>query len=198
VLWRGRVLNAGTLQPLPQAQLRFGPEGDEMSVPITPQGVFAYAAVPGQPYAAHAQLPGYLATDTIWTAEPGTVLCDILLRPLALGTTLPLNNVQFEQGEAVLLPTSAPALDQLVRMMTSNPRITIELRGHTDNVGPPGKNVVLSEQRVATVKAYLVSHGIAEERISGIGLGGTKPLASNDQEATRKLNRRVEFRVTGI
>lgn len=197
-LWRGRVLNASTMQPLPQAQLRFGPTGDEMSVPINTQGIFAYAASPNQPYAAHAQLAGYLSVDTLWTAGPGTVLRDIMLKPLDVGTTLPLNNVQFEQGKAVLLPTSEPALDQLVQLMTDNPRMTIELRGHTDNVGPAEKNVVLSEQRVATVKAYLVSHGLAESRISGIGLGGTKPLASNDQEATRKLNRRVEFRVTGI
>ena len=197
-LWRGRVLNAATLQPLPQAQLRFGPAGDEMQVPLTPQGVFAYAAAPGQPYVSHAQLAGYLATDSIWTDAPGTVVHDILLRPLAVGTTVPLDNVQFEQGEAVLLPTSAPALDKFVKLLTDNPRLTIELRGHTDNVGPPEKNVVLSEQRVATVKAYLVGHGVAQERISGVGFGGTKPLASNAQELTRKLNRRVEFRITGV
>ena len=197
-LWQGRVLNAATLQPLPQAQLRFGPAGDEMNVPLTSQGAFAYAAAPGQPYASHAQLAGYLATDSTWTDTPGTVVHDILLRPLAVGTTVPLDNVQFEQGEAVLLPTSTPALDKFVKLLTDNPRMTIELRGHTDNVGPPEKNVVLSEQRVATVKAYLVSHGVAEERISGVGFGGTKPLASNAQELTRKLNRRVEFRITGV
>jgi outer membrane protein OmpA-like peptidoglycan-associated protein len=48
------------------------------------------------------------------------------------------------------------------------------------------------------VKAYLVAHGVAEARITGIGFGGAKPAASNAQEITRKLNRRVEFRVTGI
>jgi outer membrane protein OmpA-like peptidoglycan-associated protein len=65
-------------------------------------------------------------------------------------------------------------------------------------VGPPGKNVVLSQQRVQAVKTYLVRHGIAEARITGVGFGGTQPAASNDQEETRKLNRRVEFRVTGV
>ncbi|MFC7666817.1 OmpA family protein [Hymenobacter humi] len=109
-----------------------------------------------------------------------------------------LENVQFEQGEALLLPTSYAALDKLVSLMTDNPRMTIELRGHTDNVGPPEKNVVLSEQRVGTVKAYLVDHGIGEARISGIGFGGAQPTASNDQEHTRRLNRRVEFRITGL
>ncbi len=196
--WRGRVLNAATLQPLPQARLRLGPAGAEKVARLTPQGTFSYSGTAGRAYACHVQLAGYLATDSLWTAAPGPYVRDILLRPLAVGTTLRLDNVQFEQGAAVLLAPSFPALDQLVTLLTANPRMTIELRGHTDNVGPPEKNVVLSEQRVAAVKAYLVGHGVAETRISGTGFGGTQPLASNEQEVTRKLNRRVEFRVTGL
>ena len=61
----------------------------------------------------------------------------------------------------------------------------------------PQKNVELSQRRVVAVKAYLVKRGVADGRISGLGLGGTEPKASNAQEATRRLNRRVEFRVTG-
>ena len=97
-----------------------------------------------------------------------------------------------------MLPSSATALNKLVRLMIDNPGLTIELRGHTDNVGPPEKNVVLSQQRVAVVKAYLADHGVADTRITGLGLGGAEPLASNDQEATRRLNRRVEFRIVGL
>ena len=98
----------------------------------------------------------------------------------------------------MLLPASFAALDPLVGLLIDNPGLTIELRGHTDNVGPPDRNVALSEQRVAAVKAYLVGHGIAEARIGGVGLGGSQPTASNAQEITRRLNRRVEFRVTGV
>jgi outer membrane protein OmpA-like peptidoglycan-associated protein len=123
---------------------------------------------------------------------------DILLQPLSVGTTVALDNVQFEQGQAVLLPASFPALNKLVGLLTDNPAMTIELRGHTDNVGPPEKNVVLSAQRVSAVKAYLVERGIADSRITGIGFGGAEPMASNAQEHTRKLNRRVEFRITGF
>jgi outer membrane protein OmpA-like peptidoglycan-associated protein len=196
--WRGRVLDARTLKPLPQAQLRFGPAGDDRLVHLSPQGTFAYSAPTGRAGVARAQLAGYLAADSSWTAEPGPLVRDILLRPFAVGATQQLNNVQFEQGKAVLLPSSFPALDQLNTLLTDNPRLTIELRGHTDNVGPPEKNLLLSQQRVATVKAYLVEHGIAGERITGVGFGGTQPAANNSQEATRKLNRRVEFRVTGL
>ena len=76
--------------------------------------------------------------------------------------------------------------------------MTIELRGHTDNQGDPQKNVVLSQERVAAVKTYLVEHGVGAPRITGIGLGGAHPRASNAREATRQLNRRVEVRVTGL
>jgi outer membrane protein OmpA-like peptidoglycan-associated protein len=199
VPWRGRVLNAATYQPLTAAELRIGRETASAVVPLSTDGSFSYgAAAPGKPYFYKAQLPGFVDADSSWTVGVGPTVHDILLRPLAVGTTLPLANVQFEQGQAVLLPGSARALNQLVETMITNPRLTIEVRGHTDNVGEPAKNVALSEARVAAVKAYLVAHGVAETRITGIGFGGAQPAASNAQEATRKLNRRVEFRVTGI
>ncbi|WP_051718924.1 OmpA family protein [Hymenobacter sp. IS2118] len=197
-VWRGRVLNAATYQPLPQAQLRLGLSGFGKVVRLSPDGTFSYTAKPGTGHSYRAQLTGYIAADSTWTAAPGAMVRDILLQPLAIGATVPLDNVQFEQGRAVLLPTSFSALDKLVGLLTENPRMTIELRGHTDNVGPPDKNVALSEQRVGTVKEYLAGHGIGETRISGVGLGGAEPAASNAQEYTRKLNRRVEFRITGL
>ncbi|WP_197076678.1 OmpA family protein [Hymenobacter terrenus] len=196
--WRGRVLDAVTYQPLPQANLRLEQAQAGTAVLLTAQGSFSYTTVPGRTYAYRAYLSGYVTSDSAWTAAPGSAMRDILLQPLTVGTTLPLSNVQFEQGQAVLLPTSFPALDKLVSLMLENPRMTIELRGHTDNVGPPEKNVVLSEQRVEAVRAYLVSRGLARARIAGIGFGGAQPIASNNQEATRQLNRRVEFRVTAM
>ena len=197
--WRGRVLDAATARPLPQALLRLRqPSGAGTALLLNTQGAFAYAGAPGRAYPYRAECAGYFPLDSTWAATPGPQVHDVLLRALAVGATLPLANVQFEQGQAVLLPTSFAALDPLVGLLLDNPGLTIELRGHTDNVGPPGRNVVLSEQRVAAVKAYLVGHGIGAGRIGGIGLGGAQPAASNEQEATRRLNRRVEFRVTGV
>ncbi|TGE28580.1 OmpA family protein [Hymenobacter metallicola] len=197
--WRGRVLNGITFQPLPQAKLRLSsPGASDVAVPISAQGTFSVAAESGRSYAAHIQLAGYVAVDSTYTPQPGPYVQDVLLYPLAVGATLPLDNVQFTQGQAVLLPSSFPALDQLTALLTKNPTMTIELRGHTDNQGDPQKNVVLSQERVAAVKAYLVEHGIGAPRITGIGLGGAEPRASNAREATRKLNRRVEFRVTSV
>ncbi|GAA4012693.1 hypothetical protein GCM10022408_26840 [Hymenobacter fastidiosus] len=197
--WRGRVLEAGTRRPLPQARLQLSVKGQETVVPLTPRSSFAIPLPPGPAtFSAQARLAGYLTTDSTYRTLAKPSAQDILLRPLTVGTTLRLDKVRFEQGQAVLLPSSFAALDQLLALLQQNTPLTIELRGHTDNVGDLRKNVVLSEQRVAAVKTYLVGHGIGEARITGRGLGGTEPRASNDREATRQLNRRVEFRVTGV
>ncbi|TGE06036.1 OmpA family protein [Hymenobacter fodinae] len=195
--WRGRLLDAATLQPLPQATLRLGQAGSETTVPLKADGGFSFLVEPGRATIAHVQLAGYLPLDSTYTALRGPYVQDVLIQPLNVGTTLRLERVRFEQGSARLLSSSYPALRNLLKLLTDTPTLTIELRGHTDNVGSAEKNVQLSEQRVATVKNYLVRHGIAAVRITGLGLGGTEPRASNDREVTRQLNRRVEFRVTG-
>ena len=199
--WQGRVLDAVTSRPLSAAQLRIvptGAAGTTTALLLSTQATFAYTTTPGRGYQYHAELPGYFPTDSTWAAAPGPLTQDILLRPLAVGTTLQLANVQFEQGKAALLPSSYAALTKLINLLIDNPGLTIELRGHTDNVGPPEPNVVLSQQRVAAVKAYLTDHGVPAARVTGRGFGGTQPLASNEQEATRRLNRRVEFRITSL
>ena len=198
--WHGRVLDATTLQPLARAPLRLraGSEETATPVPLASDGTFTFPAKPNQPYTAQVQLAGYLPVDSTYTTYYGPYAQDILLRPLTLGTTLPLENVHFEQGETVLLSSSLPALNQLAALLKSAPSLFIELRGHTDNVGDPRKNLLLSQRRAAAVKAYLVRHGVAAARITSIGLGGTQPRASNQRESTRRLNRRVDFQVVRV
>ena len=111
------------------------------------------------------------------------------------GQTVKLNNVFFVRGQPTLLNTSYPELNTLAKTMLENPTIEIELEGHTDNQGNADANKTLSEERVEAVKKYLVEKGIDAQRISGIGYGGSKPIADNSVEATRKLNRRVEFKI---
>jgi outer membrane protein OmpA-like peptidoglycan-associated protein len=113
--------------------------------------------------------------------------------PLEVGKALILKNVFFEQSKYTLLPQSYPELDKLVRTMQQNPKIHIEISGHTDNVGDPRLNLSLSEFRAKVVMNYLTRHGIAENRIETKGYGGTRALAGNVTESEREQNRRVEF-----
>jgi outer membrane protein OmpA-like peptidoglycan-associated protein len=82
-----------------------------------------------------------------------------------------------------------------VSFLKVNPTVKIELAGHTDNRGIPAQNVKLSQARVDKVRDYLIERGINKNRIAGKGYGGAVPIASNDSEETRQLNRRVEFTI---
>ena len=119
----------------------------------------------------------------------------IELSSIAKGNTITLDHVLFHRGTADLIDGSQKELDLVVEVMNDNPSIKILLKGHTDNTGDPVLNVKLSEERVKTVKAYLVDQGINAYRITGKGYGGNQPIASNASEITRKRNRRVEFEV---
>ena len=122
---------------------------------------------------------------------------DLYLSPIEVGKSITLKNVFFVRSKADLLPDSYSELDRLAKVLTDNPELKIEISGHTDNVGDPALNVKLSEDRVATIKNYLTGKNISAKRLSGKGYGGSKPIASNATEETRKLNRRVEFIIIG-
>jgi outer membrane protein OmpA-like peptidoglycan-associated protein len=104
-----------------------------------------------------------------------------------------LSNVSFDQGKSDLKPGFEAELDKLISILTENDQYNILLEGHTDNQGDWNDNFKLSLERVEKVKIYLISKGVDESRIRTKGWGGSKPLANNFLEETRKNNRRVEF-----
>jgi len=115
------------------------------------------------------------------------------LQPIEVGTVVQMKNVLFYMGTTRLLEESYAELNAVVAFLNDNPKIEIELEGHTDNRGDSKKNLVLSQQRVEVIKKYLVSKGISSRRLKGKGYGDSRPVATNDTEESRKLNRRVEF-----
>ena len=105
-----------------------------------------------------------------------------------------LDNVYFEFGEATLEARSDPALTEMGRLLTENPAIEVYIVGHTDNVGSLDGNLDLSRRRAQAVVDALVSRSnIAADRIVPAGVGPLAPLASNEDEAGRARNRRVEL-----
>ena len=134
--------------------------------------------------------------DTFAVAAGESRHYDPRLTPAAVGSRLDLPDLLFVQGQAKVLPSSYLTLNSLAGSLKANPTLEIRLEGHTDNQGEADKNQQLSEERVAEVKRYLVSHGVAESRISTVGFGGSRPKFGNDREETRKLNRRVELLIT--
>jgi outer membrane protein OmpA-like peptidoglycan-associated protein len=107
-----------------------------------------------------------------------------------------LTGIQFETGRSVIKKTSFPILDQVVDVMNENPSYDLEIHGHTDSQGDDAKNQVLSEERAAAVRTYLIGKGVAANRLQSFGHGETMPIADNKTAAGRAQNRRVEFKVT--
>ncbi|MBU1101897.1 MAG: OmpA family protein [Bacteroidetes bacterium] len=108
---------------------------------------------------------------------------------------LVLVGVKFEFDKSDLLPESYVVLDKAVVLLKEKPDVKVEIEGYTDYIGTNEYNQQLSVDRAIMVKNYLVSQGIAHSRLSTIGYGKGNPVASNDTEAGRAMNRRIVFRI---
>ncbi|MFM9051035.1 MAG: OmpA family protein, partial [Bacteroidota bacterium] len=97
-----------------------------------------------------------------------------------------------------LKPESSVELNRLVKFMIKNPGLKIEIGGHTDNIGTKEYNKQLSEKRAGAVRDYVISKGIAAERMTSVGYGDSKPEFSNDSETGRAQNRRTEVKVLSV
>jgi OmpA-OmpF porin, OOP family len=109
--------------------------------------------------------------------------------------TFILEDVNYETGKAVLKPESYPALNELVALLVRKDDERIEIGGHTDNVGKPEKNKILSMERAKSVMAYVISKGIDPNRLVAKGYGQTVPIASNKTAAGKAQNRRTEVKI---
>lgn len=112
-----------------------------------------------------------------------------------VGNTIRLENIFFEFDKATLLPTSKEELNKLTDILNDYPYLKIEISGHTDNKGSDAYNQKLSEARAKAVVEHLLEVNIDSERLSYRGYGSAKPTASNESDAGRALNRRVEFTI---
>jgi OmpA-OmpF porin, OOP family len=106
-----------------------------------------------------------------------------------------LDNVHFDFGKASLRSESFAELDELVDFLKNKETVRVEIAGHTDNVGNEADNLRLSQQRSETIRGYLIKKGIQAARIVAKGYGASQPIADNNTDQGRQLNRRTEVRV---
>jgi len=199
----GRVLDKTTEKPIKaRIKMRSLPSGEELGVAHSNEETGEYQIVlpRGTNYAVYAQAQGYIAVEENLNVMKITkyeeLQKDLYLVPIRVGETIALNNVYFEKSSDNLLPDSNPELEELVRLLTENVSMRIELGGHTDNQGIAEANVELSEKRVLVVKKFLVEKGVDSSRITTRAYGGMKPIAPNNTEESRARNRRVDFTIT--
>ena len=101
--------------------------------------------------------------------------------------------INFDTGKSTIKPESEPIIHQIVEMMRANPEVKISVEGHTDNVGNPESNKMLSEDRANAVVTAIVAQAIDAKRLSSVGHGEDKPIADNKTEEGKASNRRVEL-----
>jgi len=106
-----------------------------------------------------------------------------------------LDNVHFDTDKATLRPDSYTQLNELLDYLKNHEEIQIEIAGHTDNVGAAAHNLKLSQDRATTIRNYLVNKGIKTIRLTVKGYGDTQPIADNNSDEGRQLNRRTEVRI---
>lgn len=121
---------------------------------------------------------------------------EIALKKMEVGQRIVLRNIFFDFDKSSLRDESTIELENLLALLKENTKMKIEISGHTDNVGSVQYNKKLSESRAQSVVNYLKAKGISADRLSYAGFGFDDPIAPNDTEEGRQLNRRTEFKIT--
>lgn len=199
---KGRVLNKNTLEPV-QGDVVFEnmKDGSIYNRVKTsgPNAEYELILPLGGRFGMFADTENYLAENqqlsTVNRNLNDVLVCDLYVVPLEVGQSIRLNNIFFDFAKATLTEESSNELNRILPYFQKFPNLKIELSGHTDAVGSDAANQKLSEDRASAVREYLIGKGIRIDKIEAVGYGESMPVATNDTDDGRQLNRRVEFKV---
>ena len=190
-------------EPL-EAEVRFVGPATVPSMKSGADGVAKTELRPGA-WTVVAQAPELGAGRAEFAFEPGSAPDAMVVelkdtRVQVEGDTVKiLQKVQFDTGRATIKEASHPLLDEVANVLLLNPQIVrVEIGGHTDDVGTDETNKKLSQRRAQAVRDYLIDAGVKKSRLVAEGYGSTMPIESNDTEAGRSANRRVQFEILEI
>jgi outer membrane protein OmpA-like peptidoglycan-associated protein len=201
---KGIIKDQSTKQPVKANIEIIDNEKNELISELTSDsisGQYFITLSAGKKYGISVNSKGYLFyseyIDIPITAKYEEIEKDIEIIPISLGVKLVLKNIFFATNKSELQPQSYVELGFVVKLLKENPTIKIEISGHTDNVGRIDKNMKLSQERAKSVVNYLIGNGIEPSRLTAKGYGPNQPVAPNNTDEGRQLNRRVEFKVIG-
>lgn len=204
-LWvRGRVYDKKTEKGLPSGiELIDLSSGKPVSTLQTDEkGQYLVTLPIGKDYAFNVNRKNYLFySDNFMLsreAPDSTYEKNIALQPLEANASVVLNNIFFDLNKFELKPESKAELDKVVLLLQENPTLKIEISGHTDNIGKPADNQVLSNNRAKAVVSYLINSRIAANRLTYKGYGEKQPIDDNNTENGRAKNRRTELKVLSL
>jgi OOP family OmpA-OmpF porin len=206
IMVTGNVYNKKTKEPLSASLIYetlpdYVEAGQGVSSPM--DGAFKVVLPWNQNYTIRAAADKFFAIsenfmiDSLVKAGHKEIHKDLYLVPIEIGQIVRLNNVFFDFDKFDLRPESFVELDRVVKLLHENPSITIEMSAHTDSHGTDEYNFKLSDNRARSCMEYIISKGIAANRITSQGYGESKPVTENETDEGRQMNRRVEFKITG-
>ena len=202
VLVYGKVLNKKTNEPIAANIEYFGLKDDKNYGNATSNaetGEYKIILPRGVNYGFKSSAKGFISVsenlDLTELKEYKEIEKNLYLVPVEIGQTIRLNNIFFDTGLAILREESENELENLKKLLSDNGKMTIEVSGHTDNVGNDANNMKLSSDRAQAVVQWLLDKGIDTSRLTSKGYGETKPVGSNATEEGKQLNRRVEFTI---
>lgn len=191
------VYNAETKEPI-EATARLTAEKDSVVLyegQSSDDGFIETPLTEGT-YIAHMSAVGYMSKDQTLHFLKDTF--DIYMQPIKEGIKVKIERLYFATNKTYILPQSEQSMADLANFLLENASVSIRITGHTDAVGTDEANQILSEGRANAVKADLVKRGVKADRITTEGKGEKEPVATNDTEEGRALNRRVEFIITDV
>ena len=149
------------------------------------------------PFLLEVTSEGYFFANSVlqFSDDSTLVIRNFVLKKMESGAKMVIENILFNTGKATLMPESFNSLNKLVNLLRENPRVKIEVSGHTDNTGSAATNKTLSKNRALSVRNYLISQGIDGERVVYEGYGFDRPIAPNNTAEGRAANRRVEIEI---
>jgi outer membrane protein OmpA-like peptidoglycan-associated protein len=201
---QGRIINAATREPI-SARIVYESLPYGSKIGVINNTAYSFPMFDSERYSITVEAPGY--SPAKYMLDPANANAEKrVVRDIELSTgekpnlhvaghVMRLNNLIFEVGKTRIDPESYSELDILVNMMNDNPKMVIQLEGHTDFLGEAKANMKLSQQRVESVKDYLASKGLAKARIKTKAFGGNQPISRDNTPEAHRLNRRVEVRI---
>lgn len=153
----------------------------------------------GKNYGIAVKYPGYIFHSENQDIPASTsfreIEKNIQLQKIEVGSSIVLNNIFFDFDKSTLRPASVHELELLLSFLNDFPTVKIEISGHTDSKGTAAYNKPLSQSRAKVVVDYLIDKGINKNRMTYMGYGFDKPIATNETAEGRQLNRRTEFKI---
>jgi outer membrane protein OmpA-like peptidoglycan-associated protein len=200
---KGEIKDQKTNEPIrAKVELKNAITKQITEIPVdTVTGKYAIAVLFKNDYIMTVQKDGY-AYDSKYFAKNDTAIekpvnVDFDVKPIEIGAAYKLNDIKFPTNSAELNEDSKTVIKEFMKFLNENPKISVSINGHTDDVGNDEANMKLSDDRAKSVYDFLILNGIKNIRLKYHGFGETKPIESNKTEAGRAMNRRTEFVITG-